>query len=149
MVTRFRDLAELLDQSVKEIPIEILAAAKINRFHEHYLANKDRIAKCYGWILHDEDGTTLNGQDVTIGFSEIEDFDRYAAPQITIRAPQRTLEEVGYKIGDHVENFTVFLEVANPKKVNIYLAKPRLRELSKREWGEIYQEVDEIVKRLD
>ena len=106
-------------------------------FNQYYQTHKDKIAKCEAWALYSEHGVELTRKALDIGFAEWGKVDIEAPPDATISVPPDVLNQVGYKDGDTIDELTLFLELNDQPGINIYLAKPALRQLSKKDRNKI------------
>lgn len=137
---------ELLEQILDEMdtkPIEVFSAKSVENFSSYYQKNQDKIQKLYSWISGGE-GIILNGKSVSIDFHSIPWDISMDFPFGQIQVPYQVLEEMGYKKGDSVDYFTLFLELEK-EKINAYLAKKHSRQISRKMEREIWKEINEAL----
>jgi hypothetical protein len=120
----------------KTLEVEFLATSKMD-FNSHYKTHKDQIAKCGAWALYSEDGMPLEQKSMEIGFAQWGNINPENPPEGIVKIPYHTLNQVGYNEGDIVNDLTLFLELENQSKINVYVAKSSYRLLPKKEWQKL------------
>ena len=108
-------------------------------FNKHYLNNRDRILKLEatagGTGFEDEDTTTLWFAKFGTTGCDLNQAEG------TLSVPFYTLRRLGYRKGETIRHFTIFIEVIGNNRINIYVTNKKGKQLRNSRYREIEKEV--------
>lgn len=134
-----KDESKLIAQTAKILSkkrrsVEILAVTEGLGFDRYYPTHNSGILKRPAWLMYSEE-VKYNGKPLHLG-AYLNDLPRDSPPELVFKVKSNVFEELGFKRGDFVEKFGIFVEPLPPSKVKIYVAKTghQIRGLTNAKW---------------